>query len=116
MYCPAFVWALLNKASTALAVADVVLVYQLPVNLAELGAKLSRELREGAVVVSNAYPIPLEGLALKLIREVPVATEVWNPDGSSSLWLYRVSRDELPNPRDCHGASSAQARTVAAAT
>lgn len=69
--------------------ADVVVVYGLPEIMAEMGEKLGNELREGAVVVSNAYRIP-ERDTLRLVREVPVETAGWDPDGSSSLWLYRV--------------------------
>ena len=76
---------------------DVVVVYGPPAFLGELAAKLGRELSEGALVCSNAYPLPDEEGALDhltLVREVPVETEAWNPDGSSSLWLYRVSHRE----------------------
>ena len=72
--------------------ADVVVVYGYPSFIERLGVKLGAELREGAVVVSNAYPMP-EGVAhLDLLEEIPVETPRWSPDASSSLWVYRVSR------------------------
>ena len=73
-----------------LADADVVLVYLLPKFLMDLGLKLADELRDGAIVVSNAYQFPEGTPRLRLVREVPVATPFLNPDKSSSLWLYRV--------------------------
>ena len=66
--------------------------------LAELGEKLGRELRDGALVVSNAHRIPSQGGRLRLIRTVPVETAEWDLDGSSSLFLYRVYRTEVPSP------------------
>ena len=73
--------------------ADVVVVYCLPKFLKDLGAKLSKELRHGATVVSNAYPFPLEELPhLKLVKEAPVETAFLSQDKSSSLWFYRVER------------------------
>lgn len=73
-----------------LADADVVTIYLLPQFLAELAAKLSRELRDGAIIVSNAYALP-ELPALVLVREVPVLTSL-SQDKSSALWIYRVCR------------------------
>ena len=72
--------------------ADVVVVYGYPSFIARLGAKLAAELREGAVVVSNAYAIPESVVGLHLMDEIAVETPPWDPDGSSSLWLYRVAR------------------------
>lgn len=73
--------------------ADVVVVYILPKFLDELGAKLGRELRHDAVVVSNAYPFP-EMPHLRLVLEVPVETPFWlRQDKSSSLWCYRVCKE-----------------------
>ena len=78
-----------------LADADVVVIYCLPRFLEELGLKLGQQLREGALVISNAYPLPLESAPqLRLVREVPVETPFWSQDKSSSLWCYRVSRSE----------------------
>ena len=68
-------------------------MYCLPKFLKDLGAKLSKELRHGATVVSNAYPLPLEELPhLKLVKEAPVETAFLSQDKSSSLWFYRVER------------------------
>jgi len=72
--------------------ADVVVVYGYPSFIERLGVKLGAELKEGAIVVSNAYAIP-EGVPhLEPLSEIPVDTPPWSPDASSSLWLYRVSR------------------------
>ena len=69
---------------------DVVVLYILPNILAELAEKLSEELRDGAVVCSNRYPLP-ESQKLKLVREVTnVQTPLLNADVSSSLYCYRV--------------------------
>ena len=75
--------------------ADVVVVYGYPSFIERLGAKLGEELQEGAIVVSNAYEIPDSVAHLHLIDEIAVETPPWDPDASSSLWLYRVSREEV---------------------
>ena len=72
--------------------ADVVVVYGYPTFIERLGTKLGAELKEGAVVVSNAYSIPESVPHLQLIDEIAVETPPWDPDASSSLWLYRVAR------------------------
>ena len=75
-----------------LGTADVVVVYGYPSFIEPLGIQLASELKDGALVVSNAYPIPNCVPHLELLNEIPVETPVWSPDASSSLWLYRVSR------------------------
>ena len=90
-HCPRF------AVSTARAhpCRSVVVLYCLPTMLPKLGEKLARELRNGAVVVSNAYPLPSTP-SLRLVREVPVETRFLSPDVSSSLWCYRVERASEP--------------------
>jgi len=74
-----------------LADADVVTIYLLPRFLTDLAAKLDRELRDDALIVSNAYPLP-ELPTLRLVRTVPVQTSL-SQDKSSALWVYRVCRN-----------------------
>eukprot|EP00962_Isochrysis_galbana_P006383 scaffold1724_cov113-Isochrysis_galbana.AAC.3 len=68
--------------------ADVVLVYGAPPIMQDLGAKLKAELRPGAVVVSNGYPLPPEALGPP-IASVFVETPRWSSDASSCLFGYR---------------------------
>ena len=82
--------------------ADVVVVYALPELQDAMGTKLAHECKVGALIVSNAYAFPnAESLGLQLLREQRVETSWWNPDGTSSLWLYRVRG--VPDPRGGSG-------------
>ena len=71
--------------------ADAVVLYIIPSTLVDLAPKLGQELRDGAVVVSNRYPLP-ETPELQLVRELPVETPLLDADASSSLYCYRVNR------------------------
>jgi hypothetical protein len=68
--------------------ADVVLIYGAPPIMHELGRKLKAELRPGAVVVSNGYPLPPEALGPP-VASVFVETPRWASDASSCLFGYR---------------------------
>jgi hypothetical protein len=68
--------------------ADVVLVYGAPPIMQRLGDKLRAELRPGAVVVSNGYPLPPAALGPP-IASVFVETPRWSSDASSCLFGYR---------------------------
>ena len=69
-------------------------------HLSEGPTKLAHECKVGALIVSNAYAFPNAELGLQLLREQRVETSWWNPDGTSSLWLYRRG---APDPRGGSG-------------
>lgn len=75
----------------ALAEADVVLVYGVPPIMPRLGDALRAGLREGALVVANAYPLPSHALG-PAVGTTFVETSRWSPDASSCLFAYRVPR------------------------
>ena len=55
---------------------DVVFLYLLPGLLSKISEKLSRELKHGAIVISNAFPIP-----------------GWTPtQNKDSVFLYRIEK------------------------
>ena len=71
--------------------ADVVLVFGNPPMLDALGAKLRSELRDGAIVVSNAYELPRHWLGTP-VRSTLIETAAWSrflySDVSSGLFCY----------------------------
>eukprot|EP00308_Calcidiscus_leptoporus_P018121 CAMPEP_0119359698 /NCGR_PEP_ID=MMETSP1334-20130426/7518_1 /TAXON_ID=127549 /ORGANISM="Calcidiscus leptoporus, Strain RCC1130" /LENGTH=199 /DNA_ID=CAMNT_0007374413 /DNA_START=59 /DNA_END=659 /DNA_ORIENTATION=+ len=82
--------------------ADVVLVYGVPPMMAPLAAKLVRDLRPDALVVSNNYALPVVGgacSALVLERVVHVDTPVWAPDSSGPLLVYRKVSPRMSQPK-----------------
>mmetsp|Transcript_33935 Transcript_33935/g.113186 ORF Transcript_33935/g.113186 Transcript_33935/m.113186 type:complete len:89 (-) Transcript_33935:163-429(-) len=56
-----------------------------------LGDALRAGLREGALVIANAYPLPSHALG-PAVETTFVETSRWSPDASSCLFAYRVPR------------------------